>query len=95
MNRLSSFEGYSFPPAGQWVGYGDGWPVDAVHAVSCQWEALRKQLLLQWARLTSQDLDKAGPRRDRLAALIQNKYGINARLAENYLRNFERILPLM
>jgi len=73
----------------------DPWTTDAVHAISCQWEALRKQLLLQWGRLSRQEIDRAGPWRDRLAVLIHNKYGISTTLAENYLHNFERVLPLM
>ena len=88
MSYVLISERCSFPSA-------DQWSFDTVHTVTCQWEALREQLLLQWARLTSQEVDKAGPRRDRLAVLIYNKYGINAYVAENYLRNFERILPLM
>jgi hypothetical protein len=55
---------------------------------------LREQILMQWARLSSREIDEAGPNRGRLALLIHNRYGISARLIENYLRNFERVLPL-
>ncbi len=34
---------------------------NVIQGISCQWEALRKQLLLQWARLTPQEVDNAGP----------------------------------
>jgi hypothetical protein len=61
----------------------------------CAWLALRAQLLAQWNRLTPRELDEAGPDRERLARLIQTKYGIACELAENYLRNFERTLPVM
>jgi hypothetical protein len=67
---------------------------NVIQGISCQWEALRKQLLLQWARLTPQEVDNAGPWRNKLVALIQKKYGIKPRLIENYMRNFERVLPL-
>ena len=63
-------------------------------AIQCDWPVLRGQLLLQWKKLTSYDLDDAGPDRNRLARLIENKYGISSVLAESYLRNFERTMPL-
>ena len=63
--------------------------------VRCSWAPLRAQLLLQWNRLTGWDLDQAGPDRGRLAQLIQRKYGIASELVENYLRNFERTLPVL
>lgn len=68
-------------------------PVD-YGAIACEWEPLRKQLLAQWNRLTEPELDEAGPNRRRLAMLIEHKSGVDRRLAENYLRNFERTLPL-
>ena len=62
--------------------------------MTCKWEPLRNQILLQWARLTTRDVDGVGPNRGRLAQLIHRRYGINPLMIENYLRNFERILPL-
>lgn len=63
--------------------------------IVCAWDALRQQLLQQWDRLTPTELDRAGPNRDRLAVLVQRKYGIAASLIRNYLSNFERTLPVM
>jgi hypothetical protein len=62
--------------------------------IACNWQALRAQLLLQWEQLTARELDKAGPNRHRLALLIESKYGVAAQMIENYLRNFERTMPL-
>lgn len=63
--------------------------------LQCDWGILRQQLLTQWSRLTGKDIDSAGPSRHNLAALVQRKYGIEARLVENYLRNLERTLPAL
>lgn len=62
--------------------------------ISCNWQMLRGQLLAQWRQVTARELDSAGPDRYRIANLIEHKYGISARLVENYLRNFERTMPL-
>lgn len=63
--------------------------------IRCRWEPFRAQILLQWNRLSAREVDEAGPDRNKLAVLIQNKYGVAYELVENYLRNFERTLPLM
>jgi hypothetical protein len=63
--------------------------------VRCSWTALRDQLLRQWNRLTPRELDNAGPDRVKLASLICAKYDISSILVENYLRNFERTMPVM
>ena len=62
--------------------------------ILCNWQALRAQLLLQWNKLTPWEIDKAGPHLLRLSGLIARKYDISARMIENYLRNFERTMPL-
>jgi hypothetical protein len=59
----------------------------------CEWHDLRGQLLLQWCRLSPHELDEAGPNRQRLARLIQRRYGISAPLVISYLQHFEHILP--
>lgn len=76
------------------------YPGSATHRFSadilqCDWGSLRQQLLAQWSRLTGKDIDTAGPNRHNLATLVQRKYGIEARLVENYLRNLERTLPAL
>jgi len=62
--------------------------------VECDWKALCEQLMLQWPQLSQADLDKVGPNRHRLALLIEHKYRISSQVIENYLRNFERTLPM-
>ena len=62
--------------------------------IVCDWEALRTQLLYQWQRLTEAEVDYAGPNRRRIAQLVERKYGIAYLCVENYLRNFERTMPL-
>lgn len=60
----------------------------------CHWPMLRIQLLEQWTMLTEHDLDISGPNAQRIAALIERKYGISSQLVENYLANFARTMPL-
>jgi hypothetical protein len=62
--------------------------------IGCDWPLLRSQLLMQWKALLPGELDSAGPNRQRIASLIEHKCGISAELVENYLRNFERTMPL-
>ena len=62
--------------------------------IVCDWDMLRMQLLHQWDRLSATDIDYAGPNRRKLAQLVARKYGISFPCIENYLRNFERTLPL-
>lgn len=62
--------------------------------LNCDWKALRLQLMLQWNKLDRASIDDAGPDAPMLANLIQQKYGIASELAENYLRNMARTLPL-
>ena len=60
----------------------------------CNWQMLRNQLLLQWTLITAKDLDITGANCCRIANLIAHKYDISPTLVENYLRNFERTMPL-
>lgn len=76
-------------------GYGRMYYENDNSAIDCNWQALRKQLLEQWTRLAKKEIDKAGPNRHRLAVLIEQKYGVSQEMIENYLRNFERTMPLM
>ncbi len=63
--------------------------------ISCNWHVLREQLVNQWDRLSVSELENTGHNRIKIAGLIQNKYGISVEMAVNYLRNFERTLPLL
>jgi hypothetical protein len=71
------------------------WQAGHSYNITCKWEPFRDQILAQWNRLTAREIDEVGPNRSKLAMLIENKYGIAAHLVENYLRNFERTLPLI
>ena len=68
---------------------------EARNEVSCNWKALREQLLNQWDRITPTELESTHHIRLNIARLIQKKYGISVEMAFNYLRNFERTLPLL
>lgn len=70
------------------------YPYHSDDHIVCDWEALRMQLLHQWQRLTATEVDNAGPSRSRIAHLVERKYGVAALCVENYLRNFERTMPL-
>lgn len=63
--------------------------------IHCRWESFREQILVQWNRLSSHEVDAIGPSRGKLADLIETRYGISSGMVENYLRNFERTLPLI
>lgn len=63
--------------------------------ISCNWSVLSQQLLEQWERITKPELEATGHNRRRIASLIQRKYGVPVSMAENYLRNFERTLPML
>jgi hypothetical protein len=76
-------------------GYNSPWHAGHSYNITCKWEPFREQILTQWDRLTGREVDAIGPHRSRLALLIESKYGIAAHLVENYLRNFERTLPLI
>ncbi len=71
------------------------WQAGHSYNIACKWEPFREQILNQWNRLTMREVDQIGPNRSKLALLIENKYGIASHLVENYLRNFERTLPLI
>jgi len=62
--------------------------------ISCDWRALQAQLLSQWDRLTARELDNTMHNRRQIALLVEHKYGVHYRLVENYLRNFERTMPM-
>jgi len=61
--------------------------------ITCEWQALREQLLQQWQKLSYSELEDTFHNRHLIAELIHHKYGISTEMAENYLYNFERTLP--
>lgn len=72
----------------------EGYESAPVRGISCDWQALRGQLLIQWPLLMPGEVDRAGHDRQKIALLVERRYGIASRMVENYLRNFERTLPL-
>lgn len=47
-----------------------------------KWKQLKGQAKVWWGKLSDNDLDRVGGRFDVLAGLIQQKYGISRRQAE-------------
>lgn len=62
--------------------------------ISCDWPTLRTQLLLQWPRLTMEELDRTKQNRHQVALLVEQKYNIAPEMVDNYLCNYERTMPL-
>ena len=71
------------------------WQAGHSYNITCKWEPFRESIMAQWDRVTSRELDEIGPNRSKIAMLIETKYGIASHLVENYLRNYERTLPLI
>jgi hypothetical protein len=84
----------AMPNASEYITHSYGRRNFSSEAIACDWRMLREQLLMQWRKISPRELEVAGPHRSRIAALIERKYGIASQLAENYLRNFERTMPV-
>lgn len=69
-------------------------PGTASDNINCSWRTFCALLMMQWKKLKQFELEQTGRSRHRIALLMQQKYGMAHELAENYLRNFERTLPL-
>jgi uncharacterized protein YjbJ (UPF0337 family) len=59
------------------------------------WMQFKGNMLEQWGKLTSDDLDVAAGRRDQVIGKIQERYGIAKDAAETQLKDFEHRLSLM
>ncbi len=53
------------------------------------WKQFKGNILEQWGKLTSDDLDAAAGRRDQMIGKIQERYGIAKEEAETQLKSFE------
>ena len=62
--------------------------------ITCDLHELSMQLLNQWNKLTEHEVNSAGSNRHRIAQIVARKYNIALPYVENYLRNFERTMPL-
>jgi uncharacterized protein YjbJ (UPF0337 family) len=56
------------------------------------WKTLRGRIREQWGRLTDDDLDAIGGRRDQFVGKLQERYGLAREEAEDALRSWERTL---
>jgi uncharacterized protein YjbJ (UPF0337 family) len=60
--------------------------------ITGNWKQLSGKLKEQWGKLTDDDLIKIAGKRDQLAGLLQERYGIEKEKAEAEIDRFERIL---
>ena len=58
--------------------------------IGSEWEQVRGGIQRRWGRLTDDDLDAIGGRRDDLIARLQAVYGFDEEHAEAQLRDWER-----
>ena len=62
--------------------------------MKCDHQEIKSLLMQQWKELTEDEIEATEYSKHKLAVLIESHYGIHNRLAENYLNNLERTLPL-
>lgn len=53
-----------------------------------RWTETREQLTIRWGRLTDEDFLRIKARRDDLAGVLQQRYGLGRDRAEKYTRAF-------
>src|SRR5262245_4242260 len=58
------------------------------------WKQLTGKVKEQWGKLTDDDLVKIAGKRDQLAGLLQERYGIEKEKAEAEITRFERLLKV-
>ena len=56
--------------------------------LEAKWMQLRGKIKEQWGKLTDNDLDRVGGKRDQLVGLIQAKYGYTKDQAHQQLEQF-------
>jgi uncharacterized protein YjbJ (UPF0337 family) len=57
-----------------------------------KWKQFKGRVRETWGDFTDDDLEKIGGKRDRLAGLVQEKYGVAKDEAERQIADFERTL---
>jgi uncharacterized protein YjbJ (UPF0337 family) len=57
------------------------------------WKQVKGKVKEQWGKLTDDDLDVIGGKRDQLVGRIQERHGIAKDAAEREGENFERSIP--
>ena len=60
-----------------------------------KWKQLTGRVRKKWGDLTDDDIEVIAGKREALCGKIQERYGINRRLAEEQLREFESELDRM
>ncbi len=55
-----------------------------------KWKQVKGRIQEQWAELTNHDLRKINGKRERLAGILQERYGIAKEEAEEQIAEFER-----
>src|SRR5262245_16853992 len=53
-----------------------------------EWKQLKGRLREQWGKLTDDDIERGGGRKERLLGMIQEKYGVAKQEAERLLDGF-------
>ena len=60
--------------------------------VAGNWTQFKGKVKEQWGKITDDDLDIIGGKRDQLAGKIQEAYGISRDEAERQIEGFERTI---
>ena len=55
-----------------------------------QWKQLKGDIKMHWNRLTDDDLDRIGGKKDQLVGKLQERYGYEKRQAEREVDDFCR-----
>ena len=58
--------------------------------IAGKWTEMKGSVKERWGDLTDDELTKLGGKRDRLAGLIQQKYGLAKEEAERQINDFEK-----
>ena len=58
--------------------------------IAGKWNEMKGSVKERWGDLTDDELTKLGGKRDRLAGLIQQKYGLAKEEAERQINDFEK-----
>lgn len=57
-----------------------------------QWKEMKGGVREHWGKLTDDELTRIAGKRDRLAGLLQKKYGLAKEAVEEQISEFERML---
>ncbi|MGB0129373.1 MAG: CsbD family protein [Rhodocyclaceae bacterium] len=57
------------------------------------WKQFTGKVRQQWAKLTDDDLDLIAGKREELAGLVQERYGVTRDVAEEQIKDWEKRYP--